>query len=213
METRMIIVEELDQGIRLDKYFKQGHGRLFAARRRLAIDEEAVRIDDLPVKSSYKVEAGDAIEVVLPDQEPLEALPQEMELDVVYEDHDVIVINKPKGLVVHPGPGNPDHTLVNGLLWHCHDLSGSTASLRPGIVHRIDKDTSGLIVACKNDSAHQSLARRLAEKTAGRQYYALVHGVIQHRNTERSTRRSAGMKGPSENDGDGEKLAPGDCAF
>ena len=108
------------------------------------------------------------------------AQPQEMELDVVYEDHDVIVINKPKGMVVHPGPGNPDHTLVNGLLWHCQDLSGINGVLRPGIVHRIDKDTSGLIVACKNDNAHQSLAQQLAEKTAGRQYYALVHGVMPH---------------------------------
>ena len=180
METRILIVEEQDQGVRLDKYLSTAMDDCSRSRAQQLIDEEAVRIDDLPVKNSYKVKAGDEIEVTLPEEEALEAQPQEMALNVVYEDHDVIVINKPKGLVVHPGPGNPDHTLVNGLLWHCHDLSGINGVLRPGIVHRIDKDTSGLIVACKNENAHQSLAKQLAEKTAGRQYYALVHGVINH---------------------------------
>ena len=180
METRILIVEEQDQGVRLDKYLSTAMDDCSRSRAQQLIDEEAVRIDDLPVKNSYKVKAGDEIEVTLPEEEALEAQPQEMALNVVYEDHDVIVINKPKGLVVHPGPGNPDHTLVNGLLWHCHDLSGINGVLRPGIVHRIDKDTSGLIVACKNDNAHQSLAKQLVEKTAGRQYYALVHGVINH---------------------------------
>jgi len=105
---------------------------------------------------------------------------EEMDLDVLYEDSDLIVINKPKGMVVHPGAGNPNHTLVNGLLHHCKDLSGINGVLRPGIVHRIDKDTSGCLVVAKNDLAHQNLSEQLAQRSLKRTYIALVHGVIQH---------------------------------
>lgn len=178
METRILIVEEQDQGVRLDKYLSTAMDDCSRSRAQQLIDQEAVRIDDLPVKNSYKVKAGDEIEVTLPDEEALEAQPQEMALDVVYEDHDVIVINKPKGLVVHPGPGNPDHTLVNGLLWHCHDLSGINGVLRPGIVHRIDKDTSGLLMVAKNDQAHNSLSQQLQEHSITRRYQAIVYHNI-----------------------------------
>ncbi len=180
MTVLNFFVDEQQQGLRLDKFLSVQQPSLSRNRVQQLIDQQCVRVNDLPVKNSYKVRQGDEIEVQVPENEALEATPQAMDLDIVYEDHDVIVINKPKGLVVHPGPGNPDHTLVNGLLWHCQDLSGINGVLRPGIVHRIDKDTSGLLVAAKNDMAHESLAGQLAEKTAGRLYYALVHGNLPH---------------------------------
>lgn len=120
------------------------------------------------------------VEVDLPPVKTLEILPEEMDLDIVYEDDDVIVVNKPKGMVVHPAPGHPDHTLVNGLLAHCKTLSGINGVARLGIVHRIDKDTSGLIVAAKNDKAHQALAEQLADKTCSRTYRAIVHHPFSH---------------------------------
>ena len=180
MENRIVTVSEEIQGVRLDKYLSDSMEDLSRSRVQQLITEKRVKVNDQIAKSSLKVREGDKVEIGIPDNQELEAVPQEMPLDIVYEDHDVIVINKPKGVVVHPGAGNPDHTLVNGLLWHCKDLSGINGVLRPGIVHRIDKDTSGLLVACKNDKSHESLAAQLADKTAGRQYYALVHGVIPH---------------------------------
>jgi 23S rRNA pseudouridine1911/1915/1917 synthase len=116
----------------------------------------------------------------LPEPEPLEAFPEDIPIDVVYEDSDVIVINKPRGMVVHPAAGHPNGTVVNALLHHCKDLSGINGVMRPGIVHRIDKDTSGLLMVAKNDLAHASLAEQLKEHTVTRKYSALVYGVMQH---------------------------------
>ena len=130
-----------------------------------------------PARKSDRTAPGDSLEVVLPDPEPVEVRPQNIPLDVVYEDGDVIVVNKPVGMVVHPAPGHPDGTLVNALLYHCGDsLSGINGELRPGIVHRIDRDTSGLIIAAKNDKAHLALAAQLQDHTLARVYEAVAVG-------------------------------------
>ncbi|MGX8698801.1 MAG: RluA family pseudouridine synthase [bacterium] len=143
------------------------------------VEEGQVTRGGVPVKKSYRVSPGDVLELTLPAPAPLDVLPQEIPLDVVYEDGDLIVVNKPKGLVVHPAPGHPDGTLVNALLWHCGGtLSGINGVLRPGIVHRIDRDTSGLIVAAKNDEAHRALAAQLSDHSLARTYEALVRGTL-----------------------------------
>ena len=143
------------------------------------LEEGAVTRNGQPVKKNYKAAEGDVLEVALPDPEPAEAVPQDIPLDVVYEDDDVIVVNKPVGLVVHPAAGHPDGTLVNALLYHCgKSLSGINGALRPGIVHRIDRDTSGLIIAAKNDAAHQALAAQLADHSLYREYEAVCVGVL-----------------------------------
>ena len=133
----------------------------------------------LAVKKNYKTAAGDVFEVELPEPEAVDLLPQDIPLDVAYEDDDLIVVNKPRGLVVHPAPGHPDGTLVNALLYHCGDsLSGVGGEKRPGIVHRIDKDTSGLIIAAKNDFAHLALSAQLSDHTLSRTYEAVAHGAF-----------------------------------
>lgn len=174
------IVEELEGTVRLDKYLAETQEDLSRSYIQQLIDEKRILVNGKAAKSSLKIKNGDTVSIDLPEAKALEAVAEEMILDVVYEDHDVIVINKPKGMVVHPGVGNPNGTLVNGLLYHCKDLSGINGVLRPGIVHRIDKDTTGLLVACKNDRSHESLAQQLQDKTASRKYIALVHGTIPH---------------------------------
>jgi 23S rRNA pseudouridine1911/1915/1917 synthase len=134
------------------------------------------------VKANYKLSAGDSLELTVPKPEELGALPEDIPLDIVYEDSDVIVVNKPRGMVVHPAPGHYTGTLVNALLFHCKDLSGINGVFRPGIVHRIDKDTSGLIMAAKNDLAHQHLSEQLKAHKVNRKYIAVVHDVIHHDN-------------------------------
>ena len=141
------------------------------------LEEGAVTRNGQPVKKNYKAAEGDVLAVALPDPEPAEAVPQDIPLDVVYEDDDVIVVNKPVGLVVHPAAGHPDGTLVNALLYHCgKSLSGINGELRPGIVHRIDRDTSGLIIAAKSDFAHLSLAGQLQDHSLYREYEAVAVG-------------------------------------
>ena len=143
------------------------------------LEEGAVLLRGAPVKKNYKTTPGDVLEVILPEPEPVEAIPQNIPLDVVYEDDDVIVINKPVGMVVHPAAGHPDGTLVNALLYHCgNSLSGINGQLRPGIVHRIDRDTSGLIIAAKNDLAHQCLADQLQDHSLYREYEAVCVGNL-----------------------------------
>jgi len=143
------------------------------------LDGGAVSVNGRPVRKNYRVSAGDRIRVLLPDPEAYELTAQDIPLDVVYEDDDVIVVNKARGMVVHPAPGHPDGTLVNALLWHCGDsLSGIGGERRPGIVHRIDRDTSGLIIAAKNDLAHQGLAAQLADHSMFRVYEAVVCGRL-----------------------------------
>lgn len=144
------------------------------------LDEERITVNGVYVKPKYKVKQGDVIEVTVPEVVDLEIIPEDLNLEIVYEDADVLVVNKPKGMVVHPAPGHPTGTLVNGLMYHCKDLSGINGVARPGIVHRIDKDTSGLLMVAKNDIAHESLVKQLVEKTVTRKYTALVHGHIAH---------------------------------
>ncbi|WP_214762075.1 RluA family pseudouridine synthase [Exiguobacterium sp. s146] len=132
------------------------------------------------VKPNYKLQAGDEIVVTVPDAVELEVLPENIPLDVVYEDEDVIVVNKARGMVVHPAAGHTSGTLVNALLYHCDDLSGINGVKRPGIVHRIDKDTTGLLMVAKNDVAHESLASQLKDRKIKREYIALVHGEVAH---------------------------------
>ena len=143
------------------------------------LEEGRVTLGGRALKKNARLQAGDALLITPPQPEPVDLVPQDIPLDVAYEDGDVIVVNKPAGLVVHPAPGHPDGTLVNALLYHCGDsLSGVGGALRPGIVHRIDRDTSGLIIAAKNDAAHQSLAAQLQDHTLARTYEAVVAGNL-----------------------------------
>lgn len=143
------------------------------------VKEEKILVNGKTVKSNYKVAAGDEVEVEIPEPEPLAILPEKMDLDIVYEDADVILINKPKGMVVHPAAGHYEHTLVNGLLYHCQgQLSGINGVMRPGIVHRIDMDTTGILIVCKNDMAHNAISEQLKVHSITRKYQAIVHGRI-----------------------------------
>ena len=165
-----------ESGERIDALLAySGFTRSAAAR---LISQGMVTRNGQPVKKSDLTRAGDRITVETPDQpDPAQALAQDIPLDVVFEDEDVIVVNKPRGLVVHPAPGHPDGTLVNALLFHCGEsLSGVGGQLRPGIVHRLDRDTSGLIIAAKNDAAHLALSAQLADRSLSRVYEAVVHG-------------------------------------
>ena len=180
MENLEFIVSEAQNGLRFDKLCVEILPELSRTRIQDLIANGFITINDLEVKANTKVKINDIISAEWPEDEELKVEAEEMDLDVLYEDKDLIVINKPKGIVVHPGAGNPNHTLVNGLLAHCKDLSGINGVLRPGIVHRIDKDTSGCLVVAKNDLAHQNLSEQLAKRTLKRTYIALVHGVIQH---------------------------------
>lgn len=146
----------------------------------LWIKDGYVLVNDEAVKTNYKVQEGDEIKITEPELQELDVLAENIPLEIVYQDSDVVVINKPQGMVVHPSAGHPNGTLVNALLYHIHDLSGINGKIRPGIVHRIDKDTSGLLMVAKNDLAHEKLAAQLKDKTSIREYVALVHGVIPH---------------------------------
>ena len=143
------------------------------------IEEGHVQVNLLHVPKRYVVRPGDIITCAIPEPVIYDALPEPIPLDIAYEDSDIIVINKPQNMVVHPAPGHFTGTLVNALLYHCRDLSGVNGVLRPGIVHRLDKDTSGLIVVAKNDTAHHGLASQLADRTMGRFYWGLVHGIME----------------------------------
>ena len=179
METRTLQVNPEDTGTRLDAWLA---GQLPDVTRSAAArlcEEGRVTAAGKPLAKNYRLSGGEAVSVTLPDPEPVDVAPQNIPLDVVYEDSDVIVVNKPKGLVVHPAPGHPDGTLVNALLHHCGDsLSGIGGEKRPGIVHRIDRDTSGLIIAAKNDFAHQKLSAQLSDHSLARTYECIVVGNL-----------------------------------
>lgn len=166
-----------DRGARIDAWLAahvEGLTRSAAAK---LLESGGVAVNGASAAKNYRLTGGETVEVTRPEAEEITVEPQDIPLDVVYEDQDVIVVNKPVGLVVHPAPGHPDGTLVNALLHHCGDsLSGIGGERRPGIVHRIDKDTSGLIIAAKNDFAHQFLSAQLSDHTLGREYEAVVHG-------------------------------------
>jgi len=170
-------VIELPEGIRLDVGVTEviGKSRSFVQG---LITQECIIVNGLPKKANYKVRLGDKIEVTVPTPKESTATPENIPLEILYEDEDVLVVNKPQGMVVHPAPGAWTGTMVNALLYHCDNLSGINGVLRPGIVHRIDKDTSGILVVAKNDSAHQGLAVQLKAHTMERKYLALVHGEM-----------------------------------
>ena len=164
---------------RLDAFLASSLDGLTRSQATRLIESGEVAVNGRAVSKSYKLAGGEDVAVTLPEPEPVEAVPQDIPLDVVYEDADVIVVNKPSGMVVHPAPGHPDGTLVNALLYHCAGtLSGIGGALRPGIVHRIDRDTSGLIIAAKNDAAHQYLSAQLADHTLARTYECIVVGAL-----------------------------------
>lgn len=166
---------------RIDKYVKAQMGEdTSRSQIQLWIEDGNLTVNGSPVKANYKIAAGDLIVLRIPEAEATEIVPEDIPLEVYYEDSDVIVVNKERGMVVHPAPGHASGTLVNALMYHCKDLSGINGELRPGIVHRIDKDTSGLLMAAKNDKAHSSLAAQLKEHSVTRKYFALVHGNLAH---------------------------------
>lgn len=167
-----------DAGKRLDKLISEQLPELTRSAVQHLMQDGCVTISGKPVKKNTRASAGDVITVELPEPREVEIEPENIPLDIVYEDEDIIVVNKPKGMVVHPAPGNWSGTLVNALMYHCGDsLSGINGEIRPGIVHRIDKDTSGLLVVAKNDRAHQSLAEQIKVHSAGRRYFAVVYGT------------------------------------
>jgi len=163
---------------RLDRFLAEALPEMSRAQLKKLIDEGQVQVADAPVKAGLKLKGGEAIRVVLPEPKAAEALPEAIPLTILYEDNDLVVIDKPAGMVVHPAPGHDQGTLVNALLHHCDDLSGIGGELRPGIVHRLDKDTSGVMVASKNDRSHQSLAAQFKAHSITRRYVALVHGRL-----------------------------------
>lgn len=175
------IVDAGSAKVRIDKYITENLGEETSRSQvQLWIADGHISVNDDPVKPNYKVSLGDRILLRVPEPSKAEIIPEDLPLEVAYEDVDVIVVNKPRGMVVHPAPGHSSGTLVNALMYHCKDLSGINGELRPGIVHRIDKDTTGLIMAAKNDKAHASLAAQLKEHSVNRRYMALVHGNISH---------------------------------
>lgn len=179
MEPILLRASEESKNQRLDAFLASSLDGLTRSQATRLIESGEVAVDGRAVSKSYKLAGGEDIAVTLPEPEPVEAVPQDIPLDVVYEDADVIVVNKPSGMVVHPAPGHPDGTLVNALLYHCAGtLSGVGGALRPGIVHRIDRDTSGLIIAAKNDAAHQYLSAQLADHTLARTYECIVVGKL-----------------------------------
>ena len=176
MRTIQSRVTTETEGIRLDAFLAQESGETRSRIQNL-IEQGCVRVNGAaPKKAGVKLAAGDEVELNLPAPEPLEAVPVEMEIPIVYEDADIVVVNKPRSLVVHPAAGHAQDTLVNALLFACDDLSGIGGKLRPGIVHRLDKDTTGLLVVAKNDEAHVSLSQQISVHSAGRVYWALVEG-------------------------------------
>ena len=179
MEPILLRASEESKNQRLDAFLASSLDGLTRSQATRLIESGEVAVNGRAVSKSYKLAGGEDVAVTLPEPEPVEVVPQDIPLDVVYEDADVIVVNKPSGMVVHPAPGHPDGTLVNALLYHCAGtLSGIGGALRPGIVHRIDRDTSGLIIAAKNDAAHQYLSAQLADHTLARTYECIVVGKL-----------------------------------
>ena len=169
---------EQDRNTRLDVFLTGRFAQFTRSRLKNLIGEGQVTVNGKQAKSGQKLEPGDAVELNVPELREVEAKPEDIPLDIVYEDSSLMVINKPRGLVVHPAAGNESGTLVNALLHYCHDLSGIAGEIKPGIVHRLDKDTTGLLVVAKTDSAHLSLSEQISQKTANRIYLALVEGNV-----------------------------------
>ena len=177
MEQREFIVEQETAGQRIDRFLSGEDTGLSRSALQALVAEGHVQCNGKAVAKSLKLKAGDTVLLEIPDAKPIEAVPQDIPLEIVYEDAHLLVVNKPKGMVVHPAPGNPDGTLVNALLWHCKgSLSGIGGEIRPGIVHRIDKDTSGLLVVAKDDATHIGLSQQMAVHSVERAYQTVVYG-------------------------------------
>ncbi|MBK1607871.1 MULTISPECIES: RluA family pseudouridine synthase [Bacillus cereus group] len=179
-EVVQVTVAEEQKNERIDKFVAGINNEWSRTQVQQWIKDDVVTVNGKAVKGNYKVRENDEITVTIPEPEELDIQPEDMNLEIYYEDAEVLVVNKPRGMVVHPAPGHTSGTLVNGLMHHCTDLSGINGVMRPGIVHRIDKDTSGLLMVAKNDMAHESLVNQLVAKTVTRRYKAIVHGVIPH---------------------------------
>ena len=179
MEEEFLQITAEESGERIDALLARLVPDLTRSAAQRLLEAGQVTLLGRPVRKNYKCTAGDCFELQLPEATEVPLIPQEIPLEIVLEDEDVIVVNKPRGLVVHPAPGHPDGTLVNALLWHCGDsLSGIGGEKRPGIVHRIDKDTSGLLIVAKNDFAHRALSAQLADRSLSRTYEAVVRGTF-----------------------------------
>lgn len=176
-EIEKVVVAEADAGQRADIYLAAQLGVSRSNMQKL-LDEGRVSRGMKVLKANYKVRPGEELTIAIPEPEPLEVQPEDIPLDIIFEDEDVVVVNKPRGMVVHPAPGNYTGTLVNALLYHCKNLSGINSVIRPGIVHRLDKDTSGIMIVAKNDAAHISLSEQIQTKSAHRSYFAIVRGNI-----------------------------------
>jgi 23S rRNA pseudouridine1911/1915/1917 synthase len=175
-DTLEFVVNVEYNGIRIDKYLSTVQADLSRSYIQKLLEEGRIQMDEKSVKANTKVKTGSSIAIHLPELKETEIIPEDIPLDIIYEDKDVILINKPKGMVVHPAAGHSTGTLVNALLFHCHgELSGINGVLRPGIVHRIDRDTTGVIIACKNDKAHQFIAEQLKVHSVTRRYQAIVY--------------------------------------
>ncbi|MBE6070736.1 MAG: RluA family pseudouridine synthase [Clostridium butyricum] len=180
MEKTLLTVDEKNEGARIDKYLSdilEEKSRSFIQG---LIEKGKITVNNKIPKSNYKVKAFDNIELELPEPETLRVEAEDIPVDILYEDKDIIVVNKEQGMVVHPAPGNYNGTLVNALLFHCDDLSSINGVIRPGIVHRIDKDTSGVLVVAKNDEAHNKLSKQLKDHSMKREYYALIEGRLKN---------------------------------
>ncbi len=178
-ENIVFMVAPEDAHIRIDKYVAMQEGDLSRSHIQKLLDDGLILVDDKPVKGSYQVREGDRITLTVPPPEEIDAVPEDIPLDILYEDDSLLVVNKPKDMVVHPAPGHYTGTLVNAVLYHCRgNLSGINGKLRPGIVHRIDKDTTGALLVCKTDTAHEALSALLSSHAIHRRYRALVQGIL-----------------------------------
>ena len=179
MNLNSIVVSDEDDLVRIDKYITEAGFDLTRSRIQGLISDGNITVNDKMVKANYKVRENDVIKIIIPDAVPVDIPAEDIPLNIVYEDDDLLIVNKPKGMVVHPAPGHYTGTLVNALMYHCKDkLSGINGELRPGIVHRIDMDTTGLLVICKNDKAHNFIADQLKEHSITRKYQAIVYNAF-----------------------------------
>ena len=175
-----ILINVTENKGRIDKFLADELEDMSRSKIQGLIEEDNILVNDEPTKANYKVQKDDEITVVILEPEPIDVVAEDIPIDIVYEDEDVVVVNKPQGMVVHPSIGHYSGTLVNALLHHVTDLSGINGKIRPGIVHRLDKDTSGILVVAKNDDAHQFLSEQLQDRSMKRKYRTIVHGVLPH---------------------------------
>ena len=179
MQELILLPEEESIGERADKYLAVQLPQYSRSFFQKLFKDDQIQIQNTPIKASYRITGEEEIALTIPDAQKPDIVPENIPLDILYEDEDILIVNKPKGMVVHPSPGHPDHTLVNAILYHCGEhLSGINGVIRPGIVHRIDMNTTGSLLICKNDQAHQILAEQLKEHSITRRYHAIVHGSL-----------------------------------